>query len=240
MANLLSICTRVLGEIGSFNVPTYIIGNPDDTAKQLLAFAMKVGEELCRDYDWQEMISEATVTTVVDQAGYALEADYDRVVSDTTWNQDTQRPMVGNSSAMTWNLIKTYEPAVGTETYFRIIKDQVQVRPIPAAVFDFTYEYLSKAYCKNTDGDYLLEWTTDTDVSVLPADLFIAGIRYYFLKANNLPYGDSEAEYDAVIDVRQQKNTPSGSVDMAAGVEVPGERLPTSRWPWPPLRVDAS
>lgn len=227
--NLLQICTRALDEISSIQVPTYIIGNDDDTAKQLYALALKVGEELVRDYDWQEMDRDATVTTAVDDRLYALEADYDRLCSDTMWDATTRRRMLGQTTKREWALITN---AIGVTTFqyrWRLYRNQIEVEPTPASIFSFGYAYKSKVYCTSSDGltDRTDGWVTDTDIPLLPADIFIHGIRYYFAKGNNLPYSDSEAEYDAVIASREGKNTPSAAVDMAAGTCPPGhERYP--------------
>jgi len=224
--NLGAILTRVLDEIGSLQTPTFFIGADDDTAKQLVAFAAKVGEEMVRDYDWQEMIQEATFTSVADVNTYDLPSDYDRIVSDTTWNRtSTRRRVYGNTTARQWNAIKAYGFTSSVAYNFRLIAGQIQLQPTPAAGLTFAYEYLSKAYCTDSGGTARTDgWVADTDIPALPADLFIAGVRYYFSKANNLPYGDAEAEYDAIIMSRTQKNTPSQAVNMSANVCRPGRR----------------
>lgn len=223
--NLLQIATRALDDISSFNAPTFFIGNDDDTAKSLVAAARKVGEELVRDYEWQEMARTGTVTTVDGESLYALEADYDRLASDTMWDESAKRRMGGNTTKRQWAAIKNL-PIVGTTQYYwRLYRNQIQLNVPASGVFTFNYEYLSKAYCTDSDGvDRVGGWMDDTDISILPADILIAGVRYYFAKAKNLPYGDAEAEYDAVIQSREGKNTPSQAVDMSAGVVAPGRR----------------
>jgi hypothetical protein len=106
----------------------------------------------------------------------------------------------------------------------------LQVKPTPSSVYNFTYEYLSNSYCESSGGTDLSIWTNDTDVPLLPEDLFINGVRYYFLKANNLPYGDAESEYDAVIASRNGKNTPSPAVNMAISVRAPRRGLRRRRY----------
>jgi hypothetical protein len=224
MATLLGICTRALDEIGSFNVPDFFIGADDDTAKQIVAIAKKVGTELVRDYDWQETIRTGSVTTSNGDSSYALESDYERMVSDTTWNTTSDRRMWGNATSRDWAMITTLPISAGSAYYFRIARGEIQVSPTPSSAFSFTYEYRSKNYCETSSGTDLSEWTNDTDLPLLPEDLFIAGIKFYFLKANNLPYGDAEADYDGLIRSRQGKNTPGGIIDMNAGVCAPTHR----------------
>ena len=216
MSTLLTICTRVLDEIGSFDVPTFIVDNTDDTAKQLLAFAKKVGEELIRDYDWQELSKTATVTTVPSDPSYALPADYERIASDTMWDANSRR-MRGQTTKRLWSAITTAQVPTASSYFWRLHGGLIHVYPTPSSVFDFTYEYLSSYYCQTDVGTPLAAWMSDTDTPLLPADIFINGVKYYFSKANNLPYGDAEAEYDWVIQSRQSRNTPSAAVDLGAG-----------------------
>lgn len=220
--SLKEICERALEEIGSFNVPTTIVDNDDDTAKQCLAFARKVGEELVRDYDWQELSKTATVTTTQGVSAYDLESDYERLAPDTMWNADDFRFMRGHTSKRQWAMITNSQVDPGLTYYWRLKGGQIQLEPAAESAFDFTYEYLSNIYCKSSGGtDREDGWVADTDVPKLPSDLFIYGIRFYFLKANNLPYGDAEAEYDGIIQSRQGKNVPSPAVDMSAGTLPP-------------------
>ena len=219
---LLTICTQALDEISSFNVPTYIIDNDDDTAKTLLAASKKVGTELVRDYSWQEMLRTASVTTTADDDSYALESDYERIISDSAWNTTSDRRMLGNATTQDWAMIKTLALASGETYFFRVARGEIQVKPTPSSAFTFTYEYLSKNYCESAGGTDQSAWTADSDLPLLPDDLFIYGIKYYFLKAKNLPYGEAEAEYDGIIASRQGKNKPAGIIDMKAGVCPPG------------------
>lgn len=227
MATLLDICTRALDDLSSFNVPTFIIGNTtDQTARSLLAAARKVGEELVRDYDWQELSRTATVNTVIATPTYALEEDYDRIASDTMWDATQSRPMHGNTTRRAWAAITNSAVEANLHYRWRLHGNLIQVDPTPTSVFSFTYEYLTKVYCASSGGTERVDgWTDDTDVPLLPADLFIAGVRFYFAKAKNLPYGEAEGEYDGVIQSRQGKNTPSAAVNMAANVRRPGRGL---------------
>jgi hypothetical protein len=239
MQNLLQICTRALDEISSIEVPTFIIGNPDDIAKQLYAMAQKVGEELARDYDWQELQRDGTVTTSDGEDLYNLPADYDRLCSDTMFENGQQRRMYGNTTSRQWALITNAVGVVDFPYRWRLYRNQIQISPAASGVFSFNYNYMSRVYCTSSDGatDRADGWENDTDIPLLPADLFINGVRYYFSKANNLPYGDAEAEYDAVIASRNGKNTPSAAVDMGAGNRCLGRH--SARYLNIPDRIDS-
>ncbi len=217
MATLLSMCTRALDKISSFNVPTYIVGNDDDTARCLLACAKEVGEEFVRDHDWQELRRKATVTTVASTRTYALESDYEKAVPDTMWNEETFRRMIGHTPSRKWAALSNSQVDPGITFYWRLFGGVIELEPTPASVFNFNYEYLSRNYCASSGGTEQAEWTDDTDVPLLRSDLFTKGIEYYFRKTKSLPYGDAEAEYDAILNGRTTNNVPSGAVDLGAG-----------------------
>lgn len=221
--NLLQICTRALDEISSFNVPDYIIGNSDDTAKTLLVAAFKTGETLVRDYDWQQMSKTATLTTVADTSLYDLESDYERIAPDTFWNNSDARYIRFPATRRKWAAI-TNSAVYSSHTYDARLKgNQIQIYPTPAAGLTLNYEYLSNIYCESSGGtDRSDGWVADTDVPLLPADLFIYGIRYFFADSKNLPGSlKAAAEFDAVIMSRQNKNVPSERVNHAATVVAP-------------------
>jgi hypothetical protein len=227
--NLLQICDRALDEISSIAKPTYIVGNSDPVAVQLLACAKKVGEELVRDYDWQELSKTGTITTVEDTSTYALESDYDRIAPDTMWDATLYRQMRGHTARRDWAAItNTQVNATGITYYWRLKGNKIQIEPAAASVFSVSYEYLSNIYCTASDGttDRADGWTADGDLPKLPHDLFINGVRYYFTKAKGLPYGDAEGEYDAVIQSRHGKNVPGESINLAAAVTPPGRGDP--------------
>lgn len=219
--NLLQICTRAMDEISSFNVPSTIVGNSDDTAKTLLAAAFKTGETLVRDYDWQELSKTATVNTVASTSLYSLESDYDRIAPDTMWNNTEARYMRGHTTRRKWAAI-TNSAVYSSFTYdWRLKANKIQVYPTPDSVFTFNYEYLSNVYCTASDGttDRETGWVDDTDLPKLPYDLFIYGVRYFFMDSKNLPGSlKAAAEFDAVIASRQNKNVPGERVNMAATI----------------------
>lgn len=223
--SLLQICTRAIDGVSGFNVPLYIFNNTDDTAKTLLAGAYKVGEELVRDYDWQELTQTETITTVDGTKAYDLESDYERMSSDTMWDADQYEPIKGHTSRRRWAaLTNSQVNTAGTTYFFRLKNNQIQIDPTPSSAFDISYEYISNIYCKDSlSVDRADGWAADTDLPKLPQDLFILGIRYYFSDSKTLPrapkYG---AEYYSAISSRQKNNVPSEVLNLSEGVLIPG------------------
>ncbi len=225
--NLLQIASRALDEISSVNAPSFIIGNTsDDVARTLLAAAYKVGEELARDYDWQELSETATVTTSIGVSTYALPSGYERLASDTMWDAAQSRRMFGAKTKREWSEITNSVTSSGISYRWRLKGGRIQIHPTPESEFEFTYEYLSRIYCTSSAGvDREDGWTDDTDLPKLPADLFVAGIRFYFSDSKTLPRALlAGAEYDAIVKSRQNKNKPSETIDYSCSVVAPTAR----------------
>ncbi len=224
--NLLQICNRVLDKISGFEKPSYIIGNTDDTATTLLAAAYDVGEEQARDNDWQELSKTATVTTVIGTQTYSLPTDYDRLAPDTLWDVTQSRRMYGAKTRRQWAEITNAVTSSGISYRWRLHGNLIQLDRPAESVFAFSYEYLSSTYATSSAGvDRTDGWTADTDLPKLPADIFIAGIRYYFSDSKTLPRASvAGAEYDAIVKSRQSKNKPSETIDYSASVVAPRDR----------------
>lgn len=215
------MCTEVLEDIGSFVIPSYLFTNSDDTAKQLISIAKRVGRELAR-LKLQHLEKEATVTTVADTDNYALPADFLALIPNTAWDATTNTFALGQETAMSWQAIINLPITVTTAPYFRIRGNRLYIKPTPSSEWSFTYEYRSSYYCESIAGTDIAEWAADDDTPLLPEDLFIAGIKYYFLKANQLYYSDAEAEYNELIDFYVVTGKPHGIINMAQNVSAPG------------------
>lgn len=224
---LSQICARALNDISSFNAPTYIIGNSnDDTATTLLSAAYKVGEELARDYVWQELSKTATYATTIGTSLYDLPADYEAVASETMWDATDQERMYGHKTRRQWAELTNSIDSVSTAYRWRLHGGRIQIHPTPDEVFTFNFEYMSRAYCQSSAGvDRPDGWVADTDVPKLPADLFIAGVHYYFSKSKTLAGAmEAGADFDAIIKTRQSRNTPKVDIDYSASVVPPRDR----------------
>lgn len=215
---LLEIVTEALDNINSLNVPSFLFTNTDDTARQAIAIAKKVGRELARDHDFQQLQHTHTITTSDGTSSYALPTDYDRFVFNTAWDATTYRQMSGNASPQSWAGLVNNQVGVSTVHFFRLRNDLIHIYPTPSSVWTGEIDYYSKNYCAASDGTEQSAWLNDTDYPLLPEDLFIAGVEFYFRKANNLPYADAEAEYSSIIARREVTNVPSGILNLSEGI----------------------
>ncbi len=220
-----AMCERVLDDLGSFEKPTFYVGNSDDlTALNLVSAAKKTGEELVRKYDWQRLITEATITTADGTATYALESDYHRAINFSAWNNSDYERMRTRRTSARWTGLTKSQVTHDVVYFYRFKGNQIELHPTPSGVETLTYEYIKKTYCTDSGGtDQPSGWADDTDLALFPDDLFIAGIRYYFSKANHLPFMDPEDEYYGMMDEYWSKDSPADPINMSDGSIPPDE-----------------
>lgn len=129
--NLLTIAQSILKETKSGSVPTAIIGNTEDAAKQILEVLTVSITELSRTYDWQEIQKENSFNTSASTEGYDLPSDFDRFINNTFWNDTNNLKVNGPLTPEEWRILKIGS-ATSTEDLFRIRAGQVLLFPIPS------------------------------------------------------------------------------------------------------------
>ena len=195
MATLLNICQDAAVRIG-ISLPSAIVGSSDAESRELLAFARQEGIELMRAVPWQVLAKEQTfVTVAADEQTGAIPADFDRFISDTIFNRTRQRKVYGPISSEQWQARKAYTIVSAIDYWFRVRGDSMLLTPTPSAGDTIAFEYISKQYCKDSGGTPLDEWTSDTDVAILPPELMSLGIEWRYKKAKGLEWSTPWQEY---------------------------------------------
>ena len=191
--SLLTIAQSILKETKSGSVPTTIIGNTEDAAKQILEVMTVSITELARSYDWQELQKEKTFNTVASTVGYDLPTDFDRFINNTFWNTTTQHPVAMPVTPEEWRILKNQGITGGTGYgYSRIRAGQVLLFPTPAAVEVHIYEYVSNLVVLSSGGTGQATWQADTDVPAIDAHIVRLDATWRWLKNQGRPYAEEQ------------------------------------------------
>jgi hypothetical protein len=190
--SLLTIAQSILKETKSGSVPTSIIGNTEDVAKQILEVMTLSITELSRSFDWQELQKEKTFNTVASQDGYDLPSDFDRLINNTFWNTTTQHPVMPVTPEE-WRVLNNQGITGGTGfSYSRIRAGHVVLFPTPAAVEAYIYEYISNLIVLSSSGTGQSGWLADTDVPAIDAHIVRLDATWRWLKNQGRPYGEEQ------------------------------------------------
>jgi len=150
--SLLTIAQSILKETKSGSVPTSIIGNTEDVAKQILEVMTVSITELSRSFNWQELQKEKTFNTIIATKNYDLPTDFDRFVNNTFWNSTTQHAVMPVTPEE-WRVLNNQGITGGTGfSYSRIRAGHVVLFPTPATVEAYIYEYISNLVVLSSSG----------------------------------------------------------------------------------------
>lgn len=204
---LLSTAQDILNETKSTVIPSTIIGNNQNAAKQVLQ-AMTISiTDLSRAYDWQELIKENSFATVASTEGYALPSDFDRFIDNTFWNTTEKRKVIGPVTPQEWRALNDSTVSGGAVgDYFRIRDDEVKIFPTPTAVENYTYEYVTDLIVEDSGGTGQTGWEADTDVPVIDEYILRLDATWRLLKIQGRPYAEEQRTADVAIAERTSRS----------------------------------
>ena len=137
----------------------------DQSYSQLKYLINTAGEELSQLYPWEFLRDEGTITTVADQAAYALPTDFLYLMNQTVWDRTNDKIVRGPLSPQEWAKRSASELAGDTlNRYFRLTEDQFHLYPTPSASGDdIKFEYIGR------------NWVLDGDDGVTYKDSVVSG-----------------------------------------------------------------
>ena len=220
--SLLTILQDVADEIGVPR-PSSVIGNADETARQLLVCANREGRELAKSADWTVLQRTHSITTVASQEEYDLPDDFARIVPDTEWDEDLDWPMHGPVSMQGWQVLKVSVIGAGLAgTRYRVFRSasgtsrKIFIYPTPmASGVTLSFFYVSDGWCSNSDGSTLQNsWAADTDVLLLDEDLYKLGVIVRYKRSKGLDYASESLECQDMLAREKSQDRPAKTVRL--------------------------
>ena len=205
--SLLTIAQSVLTETKNSSIPTSIIGNTQDVARQILEVMNVTMVELARAFDWQELQKEKTFNSIASTQNYDLPTDFDRFINETFWNSDEMWPVKGPMTPEEWRILKNSSVSGGATTeYFRIRNGYTVIFPIPASVNSYIYEYISNLIIKSSIDVGQTTWLADTDVPAIDPYIVRLDATWRWLLKNGRPYAEEQRTANNAIAERVRTN----------------------------------
>lgn len=204
---LLTVAQEILRETKNSVIPSTIIGNNQDAAKQVLEALTVSITNLSRSYDWQELIKEGTIATVASTEGYALPSDFDRFIDNTFWNTTEKWKVTGPVTPQEWRMLNDSSVSGGAVgNYFRIRDNEIKIFPTPTAIENYKYEYVTDLIVEDSGGTGQTGWQADSDVSVIDEYILRLDATWRLLNMQGRPYAEKQRELDAALAERTSRN----------------------------------
>jgi hypothetical protein len=211
--SLLTLCTDILRETKSSNIPATIIGNNDDVSQQIFQAVKTSVTDLARNYQWQELQKENNFSSVVSQATYDLPSDFDRLVDNTFWNASQNWAMIGGKTPESWRFLKnSLITQAETVQYYRIRNNQVVIHRTPSVVENYVYEYITKNIVKSSSNVEQTGFLADSDVPVIDEYILRLDTTWRWLKNNGRAYAEEKLIAEKAIAERIKANGSRGTI----------------------------
>lgn len=147
------------------------------------------------------------------QVAYSLPSDFEYFVQKTFWDGAYRWQLLGPISAQEKQVLRYGIIASGPRRKFYVRDNKIWIDPIPGVSGDLiAYDYFSNYWCQSATGTDQVRWTMDTDIYKLDEDCFVQGIKWRYLRAKGLDYGQEKLDYEN--DCQRVMSRDGGARDM--------------------------
>jgi hypothetical protein len=161
--------------------------------------------------------STASVSMTFAKQDYDLPDGYDRMISDTNWDRTDHWRNLGTKSSQDWQFLQGGIISIGPRERYRIYNNKFRIFQALTTVYNFSFEYVSNYWVCATGSDQgsKAAYTLDTDTSIFPDDLMLAGLKFYFLKAKKLDYSIELGEFMRSLSYCKAQDVPVSAMSLA-------------------------
>ena len=161
--------------------------------------------------------STAAVSMTFAKQDYAMPTDFDRMISDTNWDRTNHWRNLGTKTSQEWQWLQGGIISVGPRERYRIYNNRLRIFQALTSIYTFAFEYVSNYWVMSsgaTAGDKGA-FTADTDTTIFPDDLMLAGLKFYFLKAKKLDYSVELGEFMRALSYTKAQDVPVPAQSLA-------------------------
>jgi hypothetical protein len=161
--------------------------------------------------------STAAVSMTFAKQDYAMPTDFDRMISDTNWDRTNHWRNLGTKTSQEWQWLQGGIISVGPRERYRIYNNRLRIFQALTSIYTFAFEYVSNYWVMSTGataGDKGA-YTADSDTTIFPDDLMLAGLKFYFLKAKKLDYAVELGEFMRALSYTKAQDVPVPAQSLA-------------------------
>jgi hypothetical protein len=161
--------------------------------------------------------STAAVSMTFAKQDYAMPTDFDRMISDTNWDRTNHWRNLGTKTSQEWQWLQGGIISVGPRERYRIYNNRLRIFQALTSIYTFAFEYVSNYWVMSsgaTAGDKGA-FTVDSDTTIFPDDLMLAGLKFYFLKAKKLDYSVELGEFMRALSYTKAQDVPVAAQSLA-------------------------
>lgn len=162
--------------------------------------------------------TETGAALSIGQAAYDLPSDFDYFALRTFWDNAYRWQLLGALDAQQKQVLRygLTQPVINRKFYIK--NNKMWLVPTPTTNGDLiAYDYYSNAWCQSSGGTAQTSWAADTDTYVLDEDTFVLGMKWRYLRAKGLDYGQEKADYDNECKLVMSRSGTSAVLPLSGG-----------------------
>lgn len=224
LAAMQSAAVRLLGQ-----KPGTFFGSSNTFELEITDLVNEVARDVAKYQDWQGLIRFATISGDSSATEFPLPADYDRMLQDaaiqdtTAWAWGYYR--AADINEYTWLVNTNWGPYPGV---WALYADTLHFQPAPAS--SATYPYVTSAFAKDAGTQAgKSEFTSDTDIFLLPERLLTLGLVWRWRENKKLDASGDQEAFIKALDEYAAKDKGARAYRRNGGARLAGTHL---AWPW--------
>jgi hypothetical protein len=216
--------------------PTVVMTSADTRVLELLIMADTTGKALTRRYEWQELVKTSTFTTTgtIDQGFLtgSIATDFGYFINQTFWNRTLTEPILGPVTPQRWQAdlsgLMTSPPYE-----FVVQADKLFIGPTALDSGDTcVFNYSSKNWCESAAGVGQDNFAADTDVTLIPQELFKLDLIWRWRQSKGLAYAEDLETAEDQIESYIGQNTGRRVLFIGGGaIYYTDGNIPGGNWP---------
>lgn len=187
---LSTIIDDVTAQIGIAR-PSFVVGNTNTDAQQLLRITQLAGDTLLQDHAWGALINRNTFSATAEFD------DFDRFYPvSNLWDVGRNRPVSGPLNQEEWTSILVRN-VTGGEKYWTMYQGAIWIYPAPDATDEFTFSYVTKNWIRpEGEAEDVARWTADSDTSLIPEQLLTLSSVWRWKQMKGLDYAEDLSTFE--------------------------------------------
>lgn len=175
---------------------------------------------------------------------YALPDDFSWYLNRTMWDRTNRWELIGPVSPQTDEYNRSGVVTTGPRRRWRQVglpPTCWRLWPPPSATGDYpatlVFEYISKFWVMDADGNYKSSFTSNTDTPTIDAQAIILSTKWRFFAAKGFDFGSMQAEYLDYINRLMSRDGGKPDLSLAkpmqSSVLITPANVPDGFWPGP-------
>ena len=206
---------------------TYILGNIPSTVGLDSTYSI-VGTNVPQDTYVDQVIDAHTITTTqlssatsiggsvtFSKTIYDLPPDYETITDNTHWDKTKHWQMLGPVDAQQWQWLKSGYISTGPRVRWRILGNEFQIWPPYNTQEYLGFEYRSKGFVRNTAGDVLNSFQSDTDTTVLDDNVIVLATKLKYFQIKSFDTTALSQDYIRYLNVAKANDKGSATLSFA-------------------------